>query len=604
MLTALDTGRCTVTGTLKRSTPVVLFAALLIVLLAAGSRSEATAATKQISPLPGSPQAPARDTSAPRTGTGRIKGRVVAADTGMPVRRASVQISSPELRETRSVMTDAEGRYEITELPPGTYRISASKTGFMSGQAGGSTAGDLGKPVRLADREGATAEDIVLSRACAIAGRVVDEFGDPVANVQVRVLRSQSIGGVRRTMMASGTSTNDLGQYRAYGLVPGTYFVAADSGMRMGGAEVSDHAAYAPTYYPGTANFGEAAPIQLTAGQDMGGTDIMLAVVRTARVSGAALDAYGRPAPNSMVYATLAQQGSVVNASMGSGLYARVLPDGSFTLRGVPPGDYMLELNASSQPAPGTANPANPIRQYGRTRVVVGGDDIAGVTVQASVGTTVSGQVVFEGTPVPASKAKLSVTASPQYGFDTPVPSVSPSGNAGAVAADGSFTMAGVFGERVFRVSGLPTGWALKAVYVSGRETTDTPISLDGREQLTGVQIVVTDRITHVAVTVTDEKGQPADTAYAFVLPDDPNKLIPGSRFQRTMVTSSSSMPARFDALPAGDYVGLAFTSRPQDLDIYDPDFLERARKIGLKFSLREGETKDVTLKLAPLPDR
>src|SRR3954453_16675170 len=60
----------------------------------------------------------------PATGTSRIRGRIVAADTGQAIRRAVVRISAPELRETRPTSTDPDGRYEFRDLPGGRYNVS------------------------------------------------------------------------------------------------------------------------------------------------------------------------------------------------------------------------------------------------------------------------------------------------------------------------------------------------------------------------------------------------------------------------------------------------------------------------------------------------
>ena len=71
----------------------------------------------QFQPPPGSPtpgQIPARDT-ANRTASGksRIRGRVIAADTGNPLRGALVQVTASEVQVRRAATTDAEGRYEV-----------------------------------------------------------------------------------------------------------------------------------------------------------------------------------------------------------------------------------------------------------------------------------------------------------------------------------------------------------------------------------------------------------------------------------------------------------------------------------------------------------
>ena len=81
------------------------------------------------------PQQPARDTPAqPSTPapSGRISGRVVAADTGRPIKRARVFVNAAELPSGRGMLTDDSGIYEITDLPAGRYTLNVSKSGFVS----------------------------------------------------------------------------------------------------------------------------------------------------------------------------------------------------------------------------------------------------------------------------------------------------------------------------------------------------------------------------------------------------------------------------------------------------------------------------------------
>ena len=76
---------------------------------------------------PAAGQAPPRDKPVAKTGTAAIKGRIVTADTGMPVRRAKVALENGNPLDSRGTTTDLDGRYEFTELAAGQYRVSASK---------------------------------------------------------------------------------------------------------------------------------------------------------------------------------------------------------------------------------------------------------------------------------------------------------------------------------------------------------------------------------------------------------------------------------------------------------------------------------------------
>jgi hypothetical protein len=150
---------------------------------------------------------PPRD-NASKPGTAVIRGRVVAADTGQPLRKVFVRASSPDMREGRVASTDAEGRYELKELPAGRYTLNASKGSFVSLAYGQLRPFEPGKPLEIADGQLLEKVDFTLPRGGIITGRIVDEFGEPVADAQVAPMRYVSQGG-RRRMQPSGPDVDD-----------------------------------------------------------------------------------------------------------------------------------------------------------------------------------------------------------------------------------------------------------------------------------------------------------------------------------------------------------------------------------------------------------
>src|SRR5207248_8888823 len=60
-----------------------------------------------------------------------------------------------------------------------------------------------------------------------IAGRVLDEEGEPLPWAQVSALREVYSNGKRRLSPEALVPTNDLGEFRLFGLKPGRYFVSA-----------------------------------------------------------------------------------------------------------------------------------------------------------------------------------------------------------------------------------------------------------------------------------------------------------------------------------------------------------------------------------------
>src|SRR5437773_1658737 len=178
------------------------------------------------------PQQPARDTPAQKQEAapppaGLIAGRVLAADSGRPVKRARVFATATELPGGRAMLTDENGVFDLTELPAGRYTLTVSKSGFISLSYGQRRPLQAGTPLQLGDGQQLKGVDFQLPRGSAIAGRVLDEDGDAMPGVAVRVMRYQYQQGERRLTPAGSAQTDDRGQYRVWGLMPGDYYVSA-----------------------------------------------------------------------------------------------------------------------------------------------------------------------------------------------------------------------------------------------------------------------------------------------------------------------------------------------------------------------------------------
>ena len=204
------------------------------------------------------------------TGTSVIRGRVVAADSGAPIRRAQVRAFSSDMRGSRLASTDGQGRFEFRDLPAGRWELTASKAGFVSLRLGQRRPFEAGTPVELRDAQVVDRADIALPRGAAITGRVFDEFGDPVAGARLQVLRYQLVQGTRRlTPTGVDDQSDDTGAFRLFGLTPGDYYVSATVRALPVDDPTVDAAGYAPTYFPGTGNVAEAQRVTLGLGQEL-----------------------------------------------------------------------------------------------------------------------------------------------------------------------------------------------------------------------------------------------------------------------------------------------------------------------------------------------
>ena len=210
--------------------------------------------------------------------------------------------------QTFDANTDGDGRYELKQLPAGLYTVSASRPNYVAHTFGQKRQGGAGTRIDVTDGQTIAAVDFKLMRAGVITGRVVDEVGDPVTDVQVMPLRLQYANGTRQLFPSNRAgSTNDLGEFRIFGLAPGRYYLSAVYRNMMGG-DTDDRSGYSPTYYPGTGNMAQAERITIAAGQTIAGANFTLLPIRTVRVSGIALDSQGRPLGGSFISTMMRSQ--------------------------------------------------------------------------------------------------------------------------------------------------------------------------------------------------------------------------------------------------------------------------------------------------------
>jgi hypothetical protein len=136
-----------------------------------------------------------RDTKQRVTGTARLSGRVAAADANKALARAVVQLVTAGTDEPRWGWTDADGRWQFSRVPAGRYTLLISKTGYVTLRYGQLRSFEPGKPIVVGDGQVLDRLDVALPKGAAIAGRISDEHGNPMAGVLVRAMRSRYADG-------------------------------------------------------------------------------------------------------------------------------------------------------------------------------------------------------------------------------------------------------------------------------------------------------------------------------------------------------------------------------------------------------------------------
>ena len=339
-----------------------------------------------------------------------------------------------------------------------------------------------------------------------------------------------------------------------------------------------DRSGYAATYFPGTPNIAESQRITVGLGQTMSDMNLALMPTRTSRVSGSAVDSQGRPMAG-MVMAM--PRGDAM--FMGFGPPAQIKPDGSFVVSGLTPGRYTLQVRGGF----GDGESAS-------ADVTLSGDDVTGVRLTASKPSIVTGRVLVD--PAAAQGLRpstLRLGLQPvqmdmvMLGGMPPAP----------VTDDLTFELKAQPGKFRLSLFGQAPGWSIRVVRYRDADVTDSGIDFRANEDVAGIEVEMTNKVTEVSGQVTNAKGQAVTDYWIVVFPQDRNKWMPNSRYVRS---GRPDQDGRFkvNGLPPGEYHIVALDFLDTSGDWNDAESLDRLRARAASFSINEGETKSIDLKI------
>jgi protocatechuate 3,4-dioxygenase beta subunit len=494
--------------------------------------------------------------------TGSIEGQVLNLATGAPLKRASVRLSAigrrapagpgNPLAGPQQAMreTDDQGRFSFANLDAGRYYLSAERQGFLRQNYGGRKYNNSGTPIVLAAEQRMNGLVLKMSPQSVIAGKVLDEDGEPVASLQVRAFKMGYRGGKKQWVQAGNGQTSDIGEYRIPALEPGRYLVATNQSNRLlnmtqtpGNAPLPDKPdmRYAATYYPSTVDENTAAPVDVTPGGEIRGIDIRLVRTAVYRVRGrvAVAEAGGR-GPMVML---MSKDGTRTLPGMGP---ARP-PDFRFEIAGVPPGSYTVVAQAGGR-GQESSLAFQPIEVQNR--------HVDGVVLSPAPGADVTGTVKVEDASGPVDVSRLNVTLQSNATQFGPPPR--------GKVADGAFVLRGVAPLRYqVRVSGLPEGCYVKSISYGGREA-----PADGVEIVAGgtIDIAISAAAGDVTAAVVDKDGKPVAGATVALISNG------GSATQGN--TTDENGAVSFRGLKPGDYTVIAWEDIPSGAYL-DPEFVK-----------------------------
>ncbi len=535
-----------------------------------------------------------------------VSGQVVRADSAEPLKSARVAL----IENTRSgkphtykAFSDNTGHFSITGITPGRYRFAASHSGFVPQQFRPEGAAGGGALLELSPGQKLEKALFRLTPAAVITGKITDEDGQPLAGVEMEALmdarQAEAVDdetddedpetamlAAKLEMVPVGMGvTNDLGEYRMYGLPAGDYYVAAiDSGMpeltehslrseslgwEIGNEPATDHP---PMYYPGVFARNQAQKLHVAAGSTVR-VDLTLRPEKTLKVAGRVLGENGQPAAG--IYVALHSRDLDIMFSAMRNM-ATTDAQGRFTIEGVVPGSYVLQ--ASKMEAQTQLSAEMPMEIAGQAPLEI--------TLKLERGISLAGKVVLAEVPAPQKIdfSSFHVWLSPTSA------NISDFGSA-EVKKDGTFKISDLHRSTYsVHLTGLPKGWYLKSASLGSTDVLAHGIVAGGTAG--SLQLSISSKAAELSGTVMSD-DKPVPGALVQILPEYENPFRRDLR--RKAVTDQHGHFVLDSVVPGAYRIRAAAVS---DADMGERDSKSQTPRASERVELGEGERKTVSLRM------
>ena len=388
--------------------------------------------------------------------------------------------------------------------------------------------------------------------------------------------------------------SNDLGEYRVPNLLPGKYFLSAESRFRMGTSELPAIPGKADirqvrTFFPDATSIDQAAPISVQVGQTLTGMDIRLRTLPTYHVRGAISGALSRTNLQGLGVGISPKDSELMFFFGG----ASVTKKGTFDLGSVPSGSYMLTIYQET----------GDFHVVGRTPVEVSGADVNNAVINVLPAGMLRGRIQIETAPngEAANLASVRLELQPAgqdigYGWANTT-----------VKQDGSFSLDEVDpGKYDLRLWPLPEGTYIKSVQFGQQEMVgkefDFTQGVSGELLITlSYGIAEVDGIVQMPQQDSAGSASPTQAATAASIVLVPEELrSDGSGIEYGNPTQTGTFSIK--NIAPGRYRAYAFEEMKRD-QMDNPDFLKQIESKGVEVELKENNKKQIQLTLIPTAD-
>lgn len=525
-----------------------------------------------------------------------IEGIVTKDPGGEAVKKVLVELIAENQAEggDYTATTGADGGFRIENILPGRYRLFAERTGLLDidKHHGRSE----GRVLTLAAGQEVKDLKIRLQAAAVVRGRVTDEDGDPLAGAEVSVSRQTFAFRHKHWEQVGAERTNDLGEYRIANLPSGNVYVSVTpppdfrSLIEEGGATAEARApekkpttTYQTTYYPGTPDRSQAAPIQVRAGDEFP-VNFSLTPSPSLSIRGKVLNLPARSSASIML------QSRDFRLVMSG---AEMHKDGSFVIRGVSPGRYTILARVEGSALPMMA----------RQSLEVGSSNVDGVRLSPQPGALVRGRLRLEskGSAVRFDPERIFLVLQPVDGEEEEEGASilgEKFSNLADLAPDGGFEWSDVppgnYYVQITGNNGANEDWFLKSVQAGGRDMNDSGVSVNGGTVM--LDLVASANGAMIDGAVVDANGQTVANAVVVAVPE-PRMRKRVDRYHETV--SDQSGHFSLHGMPSGEFTLFAWES-VEGQAYYDPEFLKRFEGQGSALHVDEADRRTVHLLAIP----
>jgi len=599
---------------------------------------------------------------APQPPKSTIRGRVIYADTGRPVRRAGLMLLPAKGlggggggggRENAG-LTNERGEFEIKNVGEGRYFVSINTPGvvtpfsslsnFEQLKGNNSELADIAREFQEVVTNGITDIDITVTarRGAAITGRIMYADGESAIGVRVEILRKKDgqysavmpniseVFGAIFGGAAGGLKTDDRGVYRIAGLPAGEYIVRVvenvshsekgnnrdDEMMMIMGFNPGSMVA---TYYPNTTDVKKADVIKIELGQEQPEINITINERSLRTISGIVINkATRQPIKDARItiksnddvaslFSSLPDFGAGGRAGEKGVWSYKDLPAGKYTVTVQPPYSYESPEAIPQNPQ----NPKTPKLAQLKKEIIIEEKDLTDLVLELGYGGIISGTVSFDNQQV--LPQTISIMAADENGtffenafVHTPY-------------LDGKPTPKKIAD---FKIEGIPTGkvylnigggrdyggekeseFYVKSILFGGKDINYATLETKEGEELKNVQIILSKDVGKLKGKVLRADKTPvAGAKLAFVSTD--KQKWGNSGANPFAVTSGdgefeiSGAPGEYFIIFVKDYGSSVEEDKEKSLTEKRRAWLERETAKAQKAIIKAKETEKVTLTL------